>query len=138
MTEQTKSAEQLHAEILNLRKENNKLAAQLAFHRKVFREVHLALGAAGEVNEALNRDSALRKILEENEKLKNQIKLFRLSEREKEILKLIIQGHTSKEIAEKLKISKLTVDTHRKNIQQKLDVGNIAELIKMGIHSDLA
>jgi len=138
MIEHTKSTEQLHNEILHLRKENVALSAQLAFHRNVFREVHLALGTADELGETVSRDNALRKLLEENEKLKSQLKIFRLSDREKEVLKLIVHGYTSKEIANKLNISKLTVDTHRKNIQQKLDVANMAEMIKMGMHSELA
>lgn len=138
MTEYTKSTEQLHNEILHLRRENSELAAQLAFHRQVFREVYLALGTADELSEVVSKDNALRKLLEENEKLKNQLKIFRLSDREKEVLKFIVHGYTSKEIAKQLNISKLTVDTHRKNIQQKLDVGNIAELIKLGMQSDIA
>lgn len=41
-----------------------------------------------------------------------------------------IEGLTSKEIAEKLFISELTVQTHRKNIMTKLQVRNVAELLK--------
>lgn len=138
MMEHAKSTEQLHSEILHLRKENSELTVQLAFHRQIFREVHLALGVADEISGTTNRDEALKKLLEENEKLKNQLKLFRLTEREREVLRFIVHGYTSREIANQLKISKLTVDTHRKNIQQKLEVTNMAELIKMGVLSDLA
>jgi DNA-binding CsgD family transcriptional regulator len=137
MTEQAKSTEQLHTEIVNLRKQNKELAAQLAFHRKVFREVNIVLGVAGELNKNITKDGAVQKLVEENERLKNQLKIFRLSEREKEILKLIVHGYTSKEIADRLNLSKLTVDTHRKNIQHKLDVSNVAELIKLAILSDV-
>ncbi len=52
----------------------------------------------------------------------------RLSSREKEVLKLIIDGYTSKQIAEKLLISKSTVDTHRRNIQDKTGTKTPAEL----------
>ena len=137
MIEQTKSTEQLRHEIVTLQQENQKLSAQLAFHRRVFREVHLAIGAAGELNESMAKNEAVRKLLEENEQLKNQLKLFRLSEREKEVLRLIVQGYTSKEIGEKLSISKLTVDTHRKHIQQKLGVSKMADVIKMAMQTDL-
>ncbi len=51
-----------------------------------------------------------------------------LSEREKEVLKLIIEGKTSKEIADILFISKSTVDTHRRNIQEKTGTKTAAEL----------
>lgn len=53
-----------------------------------------------------------------------------LSDREKDIIRLIANEYTSEEIAEKLFISKFTVETHRKNIFLKLKVKNIAGLVK--------
>ncbi len=61
----------------------------------------------------------------------------KLTQREKEILKLIAQGETSKEIAEKLFLSYFTVTTHRKNILEKLQVKNTAELIKFALSSGI-
>ncbi len=52
-----------------------------------------------------------------------------LSNRESEVLELIKKGSTNKEIAIILNISVSTVEFHRKNIYQKLDVKNVAELI---------
>ncbi len=52
-----------------------------------------------------------------------------LSEREKEVLKLVIKGHTSKEIAEMLFISKATVDSHRKKILEKTGTNKLSDLI---------
>ena len=52
-----------------------------------------------------------------------------LSKREKEIIRLIVQGKTSKEIAQALFISKNTVDTHRRNILDKTGLKSTAELI---------
>lgn len=57
-----------------------------------------------------------------------------LSKREKEIIKLIAQEYTTEEIAEKLFISKHTIESHRKNIFLKLQVKNIAGLIKKAIY----
>jgi DNA-binding NarL/FixJ family response regulator len=57
-----------------------------------------------------------------------------LSPREKDIIKLIAQEYTTEQIAEKLFISKNTIETHRKNIFYKLDVKNIAGLVKKAIH----
>ncbi|WP_341226525.1 response regulator transcription factor [uncultured Arcticibacterium sp.] len=54
----------------------------------------------------------------------------KLSPREREILELIAEGLTTKEIAEKLFISTRTVETHRVNMLKKLNVKNSAELIK--------
>ena len=59
--------------------------------------------------------------------------LSQLTERETEILKLIAEGYSNKEIGEKLFISHRTVDTHRTNLMKKLDVTNIAGLIKFAI-----
>ena len=56
-----------------------------------------------------------------------------LTNREKEIIQLIAQEYTSDEISEKLFLSKLTVETHRKNILIKLQVKNVAGLIKKAI-----
>jgi two-component system, NarL family, response regulator NreC len=52
-----------------------------------------------------------------------------LSEREREVLQLIAEGRSSKEVADVLSISPATVETHRTHILQKLDVHNTAELV---------
>jgi DNA-binding NarL/FixJ family response regulator len=56
-----------------------------------------------------------------------------LTLRECEVLRLIASGLTNKQIADKLFISVKTVETHRKNIMQKLDVHTIADLVKYTI-----
>ncbi|MGI9542553.1 MAG: response regulator, partial [Cyclobacteriaceae bacterium] len=53
-----------------------------------------------------------------------------LSRREKEVLALIAQEHTTQEIANKLFISQHTVETHRKNMLSKLGARNTAGLVK--------
>ncbi len=63
----------------------------------------------------------------------NTIAYSTLSDREREILGLLAEGLSNKEIGEKLFISHRTVDTHRTNIMKKLDVHNIAELVKMAV-----
>lgn len=60
-----------------------------------------------------------------------------LTKREKEILKLIADGLSSQEIADKLFISLRTVETHRLNLNQKLDVKNTAGLVKEAIKRGL-
>lgn len=60
-----------------------------------------------------------------------------LTKREKEILKLIAEGLSSQEIADKLFISLRTVETHRLNLNQKLDVKNTAGLVKEAIKRGL-
>jgi DNA-binding NarL/FixJ family response regulator len=59
-----------------------------------------------------------------------------LTKREKEVLILIADGMTNNEIAEKLFISSLTVDSHRKNLITKLNARNTASLIKIAIENN--
>jgi len=61
----------------------------------------------------------------------------KLSRREQEILNLIADEYTSSEIADKLFISLKTVESHRKNLHQKLNVRNSAGLIKTAIQKGL-
>jgi DNA-binding NarL/FixJ family response regulator len=60
-----------------------------------------------------------------------------LTDREVEILKLIAEGYSNKEIGEKLFISHRTVDTHRTNMMKKLEVNNIAGLIRFAIRNKI-
>lgn len=57
----------------------------------------------------------------------------RLTKREEEILRLIAHGMTSKKIAEKLCLSSSTVNTHRANLMQKLDIHDTASLVRFAI-----
>ena len=61
-----------------------------------------------------------------------------LSRREKEIVGILAEGKTSKEIAESLYISVRTVENHRKRIMQKLDIHNVADLTRFAIRHGLA
>jgi two-component system, NarL family, response regulator NreC len=60
-----------------------------------------------------------------------------LTERELEILRLIVDGQTSREIAETLVISSNTVERHRQNIMAKLGLHNRAELVRYAISKGL-
>ncbi len=57
-----------------------------------------------------------------------------LTTREKDIIQLIALEHTTEEIAEKLFLSKHTIEAHRKKIFLKLQVKNIAGLVNLAIH----
>jgi len=56
-----------------------------------------------------------------------------LTQREREVLRLIVSEHTTQEIADKLFISFRTVENHRYSLLQKLDVKNTAGLVRMAI-----
>lgn len=60
-----------------------------------------------------------------------------LTKREEEIIKLIASEMTNQEIADKLSISLRTVDTHRRNLLQKLGVKNTAGLVRFAIQQRL-
>jgi DNA-binding NarL/FixJ family response regulator len=60
-----------------------------------------------------------------------------LTKREKEILGHIAEGLTNNQIAEKLFISPLTVDSHRKNLMTKLKASNTATLIRIALENRL-
>lgn len=59
--------------------------------------------------------------------------LSNLSPREKEILQLIAEGHTSVEIAKMLFISEKTVEKHRTKLMEKLNVRNLAGLVRTAV-----
>lgn len=52
-----------------------------------------------------------------------------LTQREKEIVQLLLDGNSSSEIGEKLNISRHTVDTHRRKILKKLNLKNSVKLV---------
>ena len=82
-----------------------------------------------ELNETINRyKSSIYKRLKEKKSKQTDV-LSKFSERELEIIKLIAEYKTSKQIAEKLYISKNTVDTHRRNILEKAELHKTAELV---------
>jgi DNA-binding NarL/FixJ family response regulator len=60
-----------------------------------------------------------------------------LTRREKEILALIAQGLTSQEMADRLFLSALTVETHRRNLLAKFEVNNTAALIRLAAQHQL-
>lgn len=63
--------------------------------------------------------------------------LERLTPRQREVLQLIAQGSTTKEVARKLKISVKTAETHRSQLMQELEIHDIAGLVRFAIRSGL-
>lgn len=60
-----------------------------------------------------------------------------LTERELEILALLCEGLSPKEIADKIFLSPRTVETHKKNIMEKVDVNSIGKLISVALKNNL-
>jgi DNA-binding NarL/FixJ family response regulator len=63
-------------------------------------------------------------------KAQGSVGLEKLSRREMEVLRLVVAGHTSTEIAKRLCISPKTIDSHRSNMHRKLSLRNAVELIR--------
>jgi DNA-binding NarL/FixJ family response regulator len=60
-----------------------------------------------------------------------------LSEREREVLKLVARGYSSKQIAVELHVTVRTAETHRERIMRKLDIHNVAGLTRFAISSGM-
>ncbi len=63
--------------------------------------------------------------------------LAALTEREREVLQLIAEGLTSKEIATQLGVSLKTVEAHRANLMEKLDIHKVSGLVRFAIREGL-
>lgn len=61
----------------------------------------------------------------------------RLTPREREIVQLLAEGKSSKEVAESLTISVKTADTHRANIMRKLDLHSVTELVRYAVRNQI-
>lgn len=60
-----------------------------------------------------------------------------LTKREKQVLDLIAKGHSNKESAQILGVSNRTIDVHRAHIMEKMQAGNLADLMVMAMHCDI-
>lgn len=88
----------------------------------LYAAIQAAFGGQRYLDPKLNESTGA----QSNESLPESVKLSR---REKEIIKLVSDGKSNKEIADALFLSELTIKTHRKNIYQKLGVNNVAALM---------
>jgi DNA-binding NarL/FixJ family response regulator len=60
-----------------------------------------------------------------------------LTSRQREILQLIAEGHTTKDIAQRLNLRVSTVETHRTELMQRLDIHDVAGLVRYAIRTGL-
>lgn len=121
---------------------------------KVINELINKIGVEGYLNKSVSRKELIESIdlvrkgyihlsKEANESFDHyrekliQNEHIKLSPREKEIVDLMINGFTNKEISEKLFISESTVETHRKNIYRKTDTHSLTKLLQLVHELDL-
>ena len=67
----------------------------------------------------------------------DRVQSSQLSSREREVLQLIAEGFSTKEIALQLHVSAKTIATHREHIMEKLDIHNVASLTKYAVQEGL-
>ncbi len=61
----------------------------------------------------------------------------KLTDREREVLQLIAEGYSNREIADKLNLSVKTVGVHRTNIMEKLEIHNVTDLVKYALRKGI-
>lgn len=78
-------------------------------------------------------DTVLDDYMRWGEAVETQSPLDRLSAREREILQLVVEGHSSAKIASILSVSPKTVDTYRSRLMQKLGISDLPGLVKFAV-----
>jgi DNA-binding NarL/FixJ family response regulator len=143
------AATEIHAEFPDV-----KIVALTMLNESMFIKRMLEAGVSGYVTKNVDKDELVRVIhkvangekhfsdevtaqLMNNFSAPSSSPVDSLTKREKEILKLIAQGLTDKEIAEKVFLSALTVISHRKNILSKLGLKNKAEITRFAMENGL-
>lgn len=103
-------------------------------------ELLLAINTISEGENYFNKEisnTILQSIINKSKLEKSDLKSDLLTKREKQIIQLVVDGLSNKEIAEQLFISIRTVDSHKNNIMQKLSLKSSVELVKYAIKHNL-
>jgi len=101
-------------------------------------EPKLVVTVSVPIDRMKHMEAKAERLLKENMFLKKNLKNFlSLGGREKEVLKLVALGKSSKEIADELFVSQETVNTHRKNIKRKLNISSNYDFVEYAHSFDL-
>lgn len=100
-------------------------------------EVESAIDAVqrGEVFISQHAPAVVAKVLERQTPITSPLEL--LSARQREILQMIAEGHSTKEIGYRLNLSGKTVETHRRLLMQRLEIHDVARLARFAVRSGL-
>lgn len=120
--------------ILSMTLEKRKLMDAMNYNAYAY--LHKNVGKQ-ELLDTIERVANGEKVINNNKLLTEEGTKTFLSERETDVLKLVLKGHTSQQIAEQLNLSTFTVSTHRKNITKKTKANNIDNLIKWAIENNI-
>jgi DNA-binding NarL/FixJ family response regulator len=66
-----------------------------------------------------------------------EMRTSRLTSREREVVQLVSEGKSSKEVSSSLGISVKTAETHRANIMRKLDIHSVSELVRYAVRNEI-
>ncbi len=87
------------------------------------------------INEAIDKDAGTRKASARRSEIK--ARFARLTRRERQVVDLLVSGCSSKEIAAQLGVTSQAIDAHRARASKKLEVNNLAGLIRLALtHAD--
>ena len=103
---------------------------------KLIEAIHTVNGGGAYLGSSITEE-VVEKFREDTDRSGDREDFELLTSREKEILQLIAEGNSTKEIANMLYISTNTVSTHRKNVMEKLDLHNVAQLTQYAISKGL-
>ena len=95
------------------------------FLQKPFRDQDLL----DRIQKAIARDAKLRESLGEHSRIRTRLES--LTEREREVMDLMILGKQNKAVAQDLGVSPRTIEIHRARVMEKMDVQSVAELVRM-------
>jgi DNA-binding NarL/FixJ family response regulator len=122
----------MYNDLLTIKKAMSKGADGYILKNMLEEEIFLAMKTVLSGNTYLCNEVAQTLLLE-----KAQVRPDNLTEREIEIIKLIVNGLTNQDISKELKVSIRTIDTHRRNIYGKLDINKSTDLIKYALKHQL-
>jgi len=101
-----------------------------AIHIVLSNQVYLSPAIAGIVVSELAQSKASRS--RQSPSVSRQ-----LTSREREVLQLIAEGHSARDIAQRLHLSVKTIETHRRQMMEKLGIHSVADLTKFAIREGL-
>ena len=87
------------------------------------------------VRDALAEDAEIRR--EKSRRAEARAHAAQLTRREREVMRLVVAGEGSKQIAAELKVSMRTVEVHRRSIMKKMGVESLAELVSLAVEHRL-
>ena len=104
---------------------------------EILQAIPCALNSNFYVNEMISEEDLISPIQEKKNPMNNLAKDLKLTKREKDIIKLICQEYSYKDIANRLSISKRTVETHKNNILAKIGANKVTGLVLYAAKANL-